>query len=302
MEKLRNKHKNKNKSSSKRWFPLESNPSLLNKYISKLGLDTSLYSFVDVFSTEDWALAMIPQPVAAVLMLYPITPVQEQHRHTEQEQLNVNNNNHHHNDNDNDDNDDDDTNGVWYTKQRIGNACGTIGILHSLANLSPPHLKETTFGPKSWISRFLEACPTTLSSEQKANVLEGQEDDNDNNNNDDYDKHHPSSSKKPKMSLSMDLANELEHMHDHATSDSSNQTNRGNLDDDINTHFVALVHVNSKLYELDGRKSQPICHGNTNVHDLLKDACRVVKQFMDRDPNEMRFTILALAPTPSDYD
>ena len=73
--------KNDNK---KRWFPLESNPTLMNNYISKLGFDTSFYQFVDVFSTDDWALDMIPQPCTAVIMLYPITKVQEDWRREEQ--------------------------------------------------------------------------------------------------------------------------------------------------------------------------------------------------------------------------
>ena len=64
------------KTKRKKWFPLESNPALINSYISKIGYDTSLYEFVDVFSTEDWALDMIPQPVAAVLLLYPLTSTQ----------------------------------------------------------------------------------------------------------------------------------------------------------------------------------------------------------------------------------
>ena len=28
-----------------KWFPLESNPQLINKYIATLGFDTSLYEF-----------------------------------------------------------------------------------------------------------------------------------------------------------------------------------------------------------------------------------------------------------------
>jgi len=41
-------------------------------------------------------------------------------------------------------------------------------------------------------------------------------------------------------------------LHDQATMDESNQTSRGNLDDKLITHFIALVHVNGRLYELDG--------------------------------------------------
>jgi ubiquitin carboxyl-terminal hydrolase L3 len=33
---------------------------------------------------------------------------------------------------------------------------------------------------------------------------------------------------------------------------------------------------------------------------LLEDSCRVIKKFMDRDPEELRFTIVALAKTPEE--
>ena len=207
-----------------RWFPLESNPPLLNAYTSKLGFDTSRYQFVDVFSTEDWALEMVPQPVAAVIMLYPISEAQEAHRATEKVEVvpkqSVSQN-------------------VWYTAQRIGNACGTIGILHALANLQGD--VKTCVGKDSWLDRFFSACPRSLSPSEKAAVLE-------------QDK-------------------EIATMHDDATSDESNQTGRGNLEEDVNTHFVALVNVDGELYELDGRKTSPIHHGSTKESTFLKDAC-----------------------------
>lgn len=57
---------------NKRWFPLESNPAVMNEYVQQLGFPTSEFSFCDVLSTEDWALEMVPKPVHAVLMLFPI--------------------------------------------------------------------------------------------------------------------------------------------------------------------------------------------------------------------------------------
>jgi len=52
-------------------------------------------------------------------------------------------------------------------------------------------------------------------------------------------------------------------------------------------------------------KKTPINHGKSS--DLLKDAVKVIKEFVARDPKEMRFTITALAPTeaetlPGAYD
>jgi ubiquitin carboxyl-terminal hydrolase L3 len=66
--------------SSKQWFPLESNPDVMNSYVQKLGLNIEQFKFYDVMSTEDWALEMIPRPVVAVIMLYPIKESSEEHR------------------------------------------------------------------------------------------------------------------------------------------------------------------------------------------------------------------------------
>ena len=94
----------------------------------------------------------------------------------------------------------------------------------------------------------------------------------------------------------MEKDSKIAKMHDDATSSETNATSRGNIDDKVLTHFIALVNVDGKLYELDGRKEGPIFHGPTSQMTLLKDACGVIKKFMARDPTEMRFTITALAP------
>ena len=57
----------------KRWFPLESNPDVMNKFLGQMGFIIDQYCLTDVFSTEEWALGMVPKPVLGVLFLYPIT-------------------------------------------------------------------------------------------------------------------------------------------------------------------------------------------------------------------------------------
>ena len=229
-----------------RWFPLESNPTLINDYFQKIGFDTSLYEFVDVFSTEDWALDMIPQPVAAVLLLYPLTKKIIENEGSEPVAL------------------EDMQDKVWFMKQRIGNACGTIGLLHALLN-APEAIRIVQ--PDSWLSKFQEDCPIPLAPISKAERLEGDK--------------------------------KIAKLHDDATSSENNATSRGSLEDNVDTHFIALVCVQDKLYELDGRKEGPILHGSTSQMTLLKNACKVIQKFMARDPTEARFAITALAPRQS---
>jgi len=67
--------------------------------------------------------------------------------------------------------------------------------------------------------------------------------------------------------------------------------------DGLDQHFIALVHKDGELYELDGRKSFPIKHGSTSEKSFLNDAAKVCKEFIARDPEELRFTVGAIVPT-----
>ena len=232
---------------AQKWFPLESNPVLMNDYIEKLGFHSDLYNFVDVFATEEWALSMIPQPVVAVIFLYPLTEKQLQHESGKTVAPSTS----------------DDDNKIWFIKQRIGNACGTIGLLHALLNTPEP---VSQFRPGSWLQQFQASCPVSLDPVAKAEILEADD--------------------------------TIATLHDKATSSEQNSTDRGRLDDQLVTHFIAFVRGtdDNTLYELDGRKAGPVPHGTTSATTLLPDACRVIKEFMARDPTEVRFTILALAP------
>lgn len=69
-------------------------------------------------------------------------------------------------------------------------------------------------------------------------------------------------------------------------------------DEEANLHFVAFVEMQGKLWELDGRKPGPVCHGECT--DLLMGSVKVVKEFMQRDPEQLHFTAIALAPVGED--
>merc|ERR1719283_434404 len=81
----------------------------------------------------------------------------------------------------------------------------------------------------------------------------------------------------------------------HEESALEGQTEAPSNQDRTNLHFVSLVHVDGILYELDGRKPFPINHGPSSDDTFLHDAAAVCSKFMARDPDELHFSMLALA-------
>lgn len=100
---------------------LENNPEVMNHLSRSIGLDEKL-SFYDIYSLTDAdLLAFIPRPVYALLVIIPLTPTWSEARQAE-------------------DKDKGEYQGkgpeepvIWF-KQTIGNACGSIGLVHSLLN------------------------------------------------------------------------------------------------------------------------------------------------------------------------
>ncbi|EJD08534.1 peptidase C12, ubiquitin carboxyl-terminal hydrolase 1 [Fomitiporia mediterranea MF3/22] len=132
-----------------RWIPLESNPD----WSRKVGLVLSQDEFTDVYSVvEEELLAMVPQPVKAVVLLFPITEAFETKRKEEDAALEagklppV------------------DSTVIWI-KQTISNACGTLGLLHALMN------SRVTIAPESTLAKFIDQCKEKT-PEERAKLLE----------------------------------------------------------------------------------------------------------------------------------
>lgn len=234
-------------SGRKKWFPLESNPDVMNAYVQSLGLDVTQYSFHDVLSVEEWALDMVPKPVKAVVFLYPISAVQETHREEESARIEGEGQTV--------------SDKVYYMRQYVGNACGTVGILHALCNAKDTLPIESG----SYVERFYETTKS-MTPHDIAVYLEGDE--------------------------------EIEQSHGAAAD--QGQSEQKDLEESVDTHFVCFSCVDGHLYELDGRKKFPINHGPCTEEELLPRSAEVIQQFMQRDPAEMRFTITALAANAED--
>lgn len=228
--------------SSETLVPLESNPEVLNKFLQKLGVPSS-WSLVDVMGLDVDMLAFVPRPVLAVMLLFPTSDVYEQYHKKEESEILAKGQ--------------EISENLFYMKQNLSNACGTIALVHGVANnadkikLADGHMKE-----------FLEEAKK-LDYVARGSLLE----------------------KYPGIiNAHKELAQE-------------GQTSTPGADDVVIHHFITLIHKDGALYELDGRKSFPINHGPTTENSLLEDAAKVCKEFMARDPSEVRFTVMALTAT-----
>lgn len=100
---------------SKHFVPLESDPEIFTDLVQDLGVSPSV-SFTDVWSLEDEALAFVPRPVLALILVLPSCPAYEKEK---KDDLYLGAPN---------------SEGVIWLKQTIHNACGLYAILHAVCN------------------------------------------------------------------------------------------------------------------------------------------------------------------------
>ncbi|XP_026494749.1 ubiquitin carboxyl-terminal hydrolase isozyme L3-like [Vanessa tameamea] len=221
-------------------IPLESNPEVMNKFLQKLGVPNK-WGMVDVMGLEPEMLSWVPKPVIALTLLFPVSDAYEQHKQKEEndilstgQEVSCN---------------------LFYMKQNISNACGTVALVHGVAN-NTDHI-QLNDGP---LKKFLDEAKD-LDAAARGTLLEKSE---------------------GIINAHKELALE-------------GQTNTPSAEDPVNHHFITFVHKDGVLYELDGRKAFPINHGKTTPDSMLEDASKICKEFMSRDPDEVRFTVVALA-------
>jgi len=229
-----------------RWIPLESNPEVLNAWAKKAGLVTKQASFGDVYGLDDELLDMVPKPVKAVILLFPITKDVKAKRKEEDDILAS-----------------DEAPPVdptlIFIKQTISNACGTIGLLHALAN------SNVTYAPTSPLAKFIQQCKGKT-PQDRAQLLES-------------------------TPLFADI-------HAAAASSGQSAVPK-DLDTNLHfTCFVAAPSADDdgtmRVVELDGTRLGPIDRGECT--DLLKDAAKVVKEYyIGQAAESVEFSMLALS-------
>lgn len=229
-----------NMSCDKKWLPLESNPDVMNKFLTSVGVPEE-WTMMDVIDLDDDHLENLPKKVKAVLLLFPTGEQHNEHCQSEQETI--------------------ESEGqlvsdrVYFMKVDANNASGTVSLIHAVANADG----ELELNEDSTLKEFLERTKD-MSPEERGQELEMDEN---------------------LCCVHESLAKE-------------GQTEAPESGEEINLHFITFVAVDEQLYELDARKSYPVNHGATSMDTILKDAVAVCKQFMERDPENVNFSIMAL--------
>lgn len=226
------------------WLPLESSPDIMNDYVQKIGFNSIALSFQDLLGLESWAIDMLGKPVLAFLLTYNVTPAQSEHKTKEEEMIK--------------------TKGqslspsLFYMKQKAGNACGTIALLHALA---PVYLtKKDLFVPESVLSKLYD--------ESKGKSAEEIAD---------------SFCKNEKLKIS----------HTSAVEAGSTEVR-----EDCDNHFICVAYHDGAVYELDGCKLFPIKHGECTEEGFPEEGLKVLRSYVERDPGNAAFNIIALAGAP----
>ncbi|KAL9260191.1 Ubiquitin carboxyl-terminal hydrolase 3-like protein [Drosera capensis] len=193
--------------SAKWWLPLEANPDVMNQFLWGLGLPEEEAECYDVYGLDEDLLEMVPKPVLAVLFLFPITAEIEAERMKEDSIKK------------------DCSNKVYFMKQTVGNACGTIGLLHAIGNIT----SEIRLSEGSFLERFFKST-AKMDALERAAFLENDRE--------------------------MEVA--------HSIAATAGDTE---VSENVDTHFICFACVDGALYELDGRKSGPVCHGCSESHN-----------------------------------
>lgn len=205
----------------------------MSNFLYEMGLQRE-WGVVDVVGFDSELLNFLPQPVVAVILLYPVSKVQSL---SGDEPQTV-------------------PDGVYFMRQTIRNACGTIALLHAVANCQD----QVALAPDSILQRFFDKTKD-MSPEERGRELE----------------------------------NSGEISQTHETSAQAGQTAAPDIDADVDYHFVAFVHKNGKLVELDGRRNGVIVHGTSSPSTFLQDAATTCVKIMAQNPDCLNFTAVALS-------
>ncbi|KAM6499043.1 cysteine proteinase [Amanita muscaria] len=257
-------------SGSNRWIPLESNPEVFNEWAQKSGLATSQVCFHDVYGLEEELLELVPKPAKAVILLFPLDGAIKEQRQKEDEELSKQ------------DQPLVDKTILWI-KQTISNACGTMALLHAIANTN------VTIAPESALAKFIEHCKGKTPLE-RAHLLETTPL---------FTEIHAELAEEGQTPVPTNLDTDL-----HFTcfiltpSQEKREIASSGVDTGKSGKEIQVTGSKMRLIELDGTRQGPVDRGESSEHDFLKDVGKIIKKIYFTNSDTMLFSLMALAPPP----
>jgi len=231
--------------SATHWLPLQSSPEMLNGFAKAAGLPAdSGFEFVDVWGLDDELLAMVPGEKLALTLLFDHTSeklgafkaAQAVELSASPPTLPAD---------------------LFYVKQFVGNACGTIAATHVLANAA-----RSAIPADSALGKFF-AAGSAQTPDERGNTLAE--------------------------------AADIHALSESSASGANGGGEDGapELGAKVDFHFISFVEAGGEVWELDGRKVSPVSHGPTGG-DFLKAAVTAIKaKYMDVDPDAQMWNIMA---------
>lgn len=220
----------------KTFAPIECNPDVFNDYLG--ALQVTNYQFADVYGLDEELLQFVPRPVRAILLVFPISKRYEQYREQADKSQTS------------------DSTANW-SAQTISNSCGTMALIHALANGVPQDSLGSGFG-NELITQF-----NKLPAQARPEYLEN--------------------------------SKELEQVHQKVANAGDTEV-PADLDS-VESHYVCITKHGNELVELDGRRKGPVVRANgIEEVDILQvpQTIEIIKEFINREEGSNQFSILAL--------
>ncbi|EPX70800.1 ubiquitin carboxy terminal hydrolase Uch1 [Schizosaccharomyces octosporus yFS286] len=222
------------------WKPLENNPEILEPYLQKLGIPNA--GVFDLF-TLDEIPEYIPRPVGALLLVLP-SPGKFDKSQNESKLLPA-----------------DCKEVVWFP-QLVSNACGTVALMHAIAN---GDLSKKSYY-SDFTSNFLKKAREEK-ADQRANMLKNS---------------------KEIATLHAEFAG------------APDDEEEGDEEDETDLHYLCFVRgteANDRhFYELDGRREGPIQHPEIEKDLLDPKVFSVIKGYIEKT-NSPYFSLVAISAT-----
>jgi ubiquitin carboxyl-terminal hydrolase L3 len=246
------------------WLPLESNPEIFSTFGHQIGMPQH-WGFVDIYGLDSDLLAMAGSGrVAAVILLFPCSGAIYAARRAEERVLRK---------------------GGCFSDSgprpygdafflvqhaAFGNACGTIAAVHAISNA------RAAFGGFEGVSKSRNEATSPLASFCDDNA-------------------DATPSERGHALLKAEALKGCSDGQARATAAQTTCPDRHGPD--LDHHFVAFSSLNGRLVELDGTKLSAIDHGPAPEDGqgfLQAAAATIQKCFMDIDPGNIEFSLMAL--------